>query len=390
MKTLRDVDPVTLPASWYTDPAVLELELRAIFDHAWQYVGAAAHLTRPGDYITAELAGPVPVVVVMDRDGALRGHVNVCPHRGAVVAEGRGHCKALVCPDHSWTFGLDGALVGAPRSEREGSFDAAELGLVPVKVETWGPFVFANLDLEAPPLAEGLGDTADMLAEAGLDSAELEPWSRTPFDMRANWKVVAENYLECYHCPPAHPGFSRVVEVGPDSYRLRSCNLMLSAWTPLRGDVASGKVRAPYETRGPIRESQFHMLWPAASFNTMPGIPNLMMYSWIPLSPGRTLGHFEYHFPKGVKKQLREEFCAFFDQVGYEDVGLVESVQRGLESGKVPVGRLLLDSEWLIKDFQDKVRDALAGVSPSDGNGKGAKAGRAPNGRRRAAGRSGR
>src|SRR5262245_33452248 len=146
---------ISLPASWYTDPAVLALEAERIFRRTWQYVGRADQLARPGDYVTGE-AGGVPVVVVRG-EGGLRGFVNVCRHRRHLVMTGAGNRKALQCPYHAWCYDLDGRLTAAPRADREGGFDRAGLSLLPVRVDTWGPFVFANADRAAPPLAHYVG-----------------------------------------------------------------------------------------------------------------------------------------------------------------------------------------------------------------------------------------
>ena len=132
----------TLPYSWYTDPEILRREEERILRPAWQYVGHTGQLPQPG-YFAAHV-GRTPVVVTRDRDGVLRAFVNVCRHRGFALAEGEQSRETLQCPYHAWTYGLDGSLRAAPRSDEEPDFPQDELGLVPVAVDTWGPFVFAN------------------------------------------------------------------------------------------------------------------------------------------------------------------------------------------------------------------------------------------------------
>src|SRR5256712_8198712 len=161
----------TLPWAWYSDPEVLRREGERIFARAWQYVGHAGRLAEPGYF--AGSAGQIPVVVTRARDGELRAFLNVCRHRGHVVASGSGTRETLQCPYHAWTYGLDGQLRAAPRSEREPGFDADELELVQIEVDTWGPFVFVNPDREAAPLADALGDVPARLAEI-LDVDALE------------------------------------------------------------------------------------------------------------------------------------------------------------------------------------------------------------------------
>ena len=176
--------------------------------------------------------------VTRARDGELRAFLNVCRHRGHVVANGSGTRETLQCPYHAWTYGLDGRLRAAPRSDREPGFEADELGLLQIGVDTWGPFVFVNPDPNADPLADALGDVPARLAEI-LDVDALEFRFRTEFELDVNWKVSCENFLECYHCAVAHPGFSAAVDVSPDAYRLEAHGLVSSQVGPLRPNGAT-------------------------------------------------------------------------------------------------------------------------------------------------------
>src|SRR5262245_14678153 len=137
-------DTRTLPWSWYTDPAVLQLERERIFRRSWQYVGHPGDVPEPGSFAATSVVA-VPVVLVRDRDGTLRAFLNVCRHRGSIVCEGSGRRETLQCPYHAWTYGLDGRVVAAPRSAKEG-IDTEELGLVQLQLETWGPLIFVNPD----------------------------------------------------------------------------------------------------------------------------------------------------------------------------------------------------------------------------------------------------
>ena len=346
----------TLPADWYTDASHHERELAAIFAHAWQYVGRAEEVSEPGSFFAA-FAGHVPIVVVRDREGALRGFVNVCRHRAHLVVQGSGRRATLQCPYHAWTYGLDGSLQRAPRSEREPGFDPDGLSLLPVAVDVLGPLLFANPDSQAPPLAEALDPIPERLPAGGLDLDALRFRSRREWTVAADWKVVMENYLECYHCPVAHPSFSDLIDVDVDSYRLEADGRVLSQYgTPRPVGVAGNG--APYDVRGPVGEAQFHLLWPATTFNTEPGPPNLNMDVTRPEGPGRSVGFTDYFFGEEVPAETQEGLMAFSAQVGAEDFALVESVQRGLESAMVPRGRLLLESEQLLHRFQLLVCEA--------------------------------
>jgi phenylpropionate dioxygenase-like ring-hydroxylating dioxygenase large terminal subunit len=343
----------TLPWSWYSDPEVLRREGERIFARAWQYVGHLGQLAGDGSYF-ASVTGQIPVVVTRARDGQLRGFLNVCRHRGHVVASGASTRETLQCPYHAWTYGLDGALRAAPRADREPGFDFDELGLQEVAVDTWGPFVFANPSLDAPPLAEALGDVPARLAEI-LDVDALEFRFRSEFELAANWKIACENFLECYHCAVAHPGFTAAVDVSPDSYRLEAEGLTSSQLGPLRQNGDS------FLAHGEVGRSQFHFLWPNFGINVFPGRPNLSCGPILPLGPERTARFLDYFFAPGVDQAWIDELLAFDDQIGREDTALVEGVQRGVRSGILAEGRLLTESEQLVAHFQGLCSAALAG-----------------------------
>ena len=213
-------DARTLPFSWYTDESILRDERARVFARSWQYGGRAELVAVPGSFVTTD-AGGVPIVVTRDRDGELRAFLNVCRHRGAVLTDGCGERATLQCHYHAWTYELDGTLRSAPRSDREPGFDNDELSLLPASVGTWGPFLFVNPDPGAEPLADHLGELPAILARE-LDVNAIEFHSRVEFGANANWKIVVENFLECYHCPTAHPGFSAEVDVHPDRYGLEA------------------------------------------------------------------------------------------------------------------------------------------------------------------------
>ena len=242
----------TLPAGWYSDSAILALERERIFKHTWQYACVTAEVSEPGDYFATK-AGTIPVVLVRDKEGELKGFVNVCRHRGHVVMQGSGHRETLQCPYHAWTYGLDGCLLKAPRSEREPGFDADNYSLFPVQVDTWGPFIFVNVDLEADSLSETLGVLPETVAETGIDLDSLKFHHRGEYVIEANWKIAVENYLECYHCPVAHPGFSSVINVDPDAYALASSGYVSTQKGPVRSSVLEGKKAAPYDATGEHR-----------------------------------------------------------------------------------------------------------------------------------------
>lgn len=352
-------DGWTLPASWYSDTVVAALERERIFARSWQYAGPLEHVSAPGSYM-ATLAGHIPVVVTRDQEGALRAFVNVCRHRASVIVDGSGCRETLQCPYHAWTYGLDGTLRRAPRSEREEGFDPGGLSLLPVAVDVWGPFVFVNPDAGAAPLADALGTLPAIVARSGLDLSTLRFHSHHEWPIDANWKVALENYLECYHCPVAHPGFSKVIDVDPDAYVLSVSPTFSSQIGPVRASALAAGGGAPYVPEGDVTQSQYHFLWPNTTINIAPGPQNISLERWVPDGAGRTIEVTDYWFGADVPAAVVEEVLDFDDQVGREDTDLVVSVQAGLDTGTVPQGRLMRESERLIADFQRRVHDAIA------------------------------
>jgi choline monooxygenase len=339
--------PRTLPWDWYTDPAVLRLEQRRLFRRLWQYAGRAALVAEPGAFFTCR-AGDVPVVVVRGRDDELRGFVNVCRHRGSIVCEGEGRRETLQCPYHAWTYGLDGSLRAAPRSDREPGFDRGSLGLLPVSVETWGPFVFVNPDPDAAPLAETLDDLPERLASV-VDVDALVFHHRSGSGYEANWKLCVENFLECYHCQVAHPGFSAVVDTSVDAYGLEEGRRFSTQTGPLRAGAPEGEV-----PRG-----QFHFLFPNVTINVLPGPANVSIGPILPAGSERTERFLDYFFAPDADEAAVAELLAFDDEVGREDTVLVERVQRGVRSGALGEGRLLAESERLVAHFDRLLVDEL-------------------------------
>ena len=336
----------TLPYRWYTDPRVAEIERERIFRGTWQYAGHLGELDGPASFFPTRTGG-LPVVVTRDADDTLRAFVNVCRHRGALVATGPAKRGTLQCPYHAWTYGLDGALRAAPRSDLEPCFDKDALGLLPVSVDTWGPFVFVNPDPDAEPLAVALGDLPEVVAGHGLDVDALE--------FRRRYPVRA-----------ARTGRSRS----------RTTSSATTARSTIRGSSRRRRPRAAPRDRADAPEpvqpgppgpspaarrarraaGQFHMLLPNMKFNVSPGRPNLSIGPLWPVAPDRCRGLLDYFFAPGVSEEWLAEFPPWDFQVGAEDIALVEGVQAGAASGALADGRLLEVTEGLIAAFQAYVR----------------------------------
>jgi len=359
-KLLADLERgLSLPSSWYTDPAILALERERIFKKSWQYVGRAEQLSQVGDYITGS-AGEIPVVVVRNADG-IEGFVNVCRHRRHEVMSGCGNAKILQCPYHAWTYDLSGCLKAAPRSDREEDFCAEDFPLLSVKAALWGPLVFVNADTNAEPLSIYLGELPDIVARSGIDIQSLQFRRREEWRSDSNWKVMIENYLECYHCPVQHPGFSAVINVDPDTYTLRAYEWFSSQTGPVRPSaLRDGCTKLAYDPHGAVVQAQYHFLWPNFTININPGQPNMSVDLCIPDGPQTTRGFSEQFFGADVSEDFARDLMAFNKQVAKEDDALTNSVQRGLRAGVPERGRFLDNSEHLVIHFLKLVVKALA------------------------------
>jgi phenylpropionate dioxygenase-like ring-hydroxylating dioxygenase large terminal subunit len=326
-----------LPSDWYVQPGMLDRELECVFDRTWQYAGPAELVSEPGTFLTTK-AGRVPIAVTRDDEG-LHAFVNVCRHRGAVVARERsGRRRSLQCHYHAWTYGLDGRLRAAPGTE---GLDLDDVALPRAAVDVWGPFVFVNPDPDAGPLDEALGELPAIVADSGLPLERIRPRRSASYEIEANWKLVADNYLECYHCPVAHPAFSKAFDV--DDYTLTEYPTFSVQRTPGREQG----------------EGLYAFVWPNFTLNVYPGPGNVSLNLFVPLASDRTLALYEYFLADEVSDAEADEFVAFVDQVQREDTELCESVQRGLRSGRLESGLLVPRREDGVRHFQNLVRAAL-------------------------------
>ena len=191
----------TLPPGCYTDEAFYRREIERVFRPHWQFVGREEQLETSGRYQCHD--GPAgSIILLRDRAGAVRAFANSCRHRGSRLLSGSGRCQRIVCPYHSWTYDLDGRLLGAPDMQAVQDFDTADFPLLELSVATWEGFVFVHHDADPPPLADHLGDFRQKFASHRC--AELRYAGGLEFEIASNWKLLAENALEAYHTGSVH------------------------------------------------------------------------------------------------------------------------------------------------------------------------------------------
>jgi choline monooxygenase len=347
----------------YTAPKFLQVEREQIFHRSWQFLCHEEKLREPGSYVTLSVEGQ-PVVATRTRDGELKAFYNVCKHRGHELISGEGKVNKFTCPYHAWTYNLDGALVVAPRSEHIENFEPREICLDKVQVEVFCHLVFVNLDPDAVPLAEQSGDLASEVMSFAPDLADLTFSTRLTYRIKANWKSVVDNFLECYHCPVAHKGFSSMIDM--ETYKVKTHGIYSSHMAKARAGANNA-----YNIEGAtVNDHAVWFLWPNLTLMRYPGRGNFMVWRFYPISEAETWEEFDFFFETAEPNETEKEALAFIDDVlQVEDINLVESVQRGMATPAFNSGRYMVDvdgsgrSEHAVHHFHGLVLDAYRRAS---------------------------
>jgi choline monooxygenase len=328
---------LTLPASWYGDAGIAERERHSVFGREWLFVGWASTLREPGDYLATDIAG-WNLVVLVDDDGELVAHHNVCRHRaGPLVPSGTGRVNSLVCRYHGWAYGLDGELLSA---RDFGSTECDGIALWPVRVETWRGLVFVNLDSDAAPLIDALGTFAD--ACAGYDIEAFTPGTERTHDLACNWKTYADNYLEGYHVPLVHPGLNKEIDAKRYRVDVDEEHRWIESSAPQRD--------------GAVNLGRWLWRWPNFALNLYPDAVNIERFE--PVDVRRTRLRYSYAF-RDPSAAANDEVLRVSNEVTAEDVEVCEAVQRNLDSGVYDVGWLSPRHEDGIAAFQRWLRESV-------------------------------
>ncbi len=357
-------DPIlSLDPRYYTDPEVFRLEKAGLLARSWQFAVHASEVENPGDYAVFEIAGE-SLFAVRGRDGVVRTFYNVCQHRAHQLLEGQGNTRLVVCPYHAWTYELTGGLRSGPNIRSVEGFDRSKICLTEIKTEEFLGFIFVNLDPEAPPMDDWFPGTRAELEAWVPDWPRLKPLEWVEVPESCNWKVSVENYSECYHCSLNHPTFATGV-VKPETYDIQPQGHCLRHTTECQNhDDMTYEIDA---SRPHAREYSSWFLFPMFSFQVYPGNV-LNTYHWRAVDVDRVVlwrGWYsvdgaESDVIRGLARQDRETTVE-------EDIGLVESVQRGLGSRGYRPGPLVVDpaagvnSEHSIMHLQRWMRDAVDG-----------------------------
>jgi phenylpropionate dioxygenase-like ring-hydroxylating dioxygenase large terminal subunit len=349
----------TPPASWYTRSEFLDLERESVFRRTWQAVGRLDQVPRAGDYFTGCLVDD-PYVVLRDRDGTLRAFHNVCRHHAAEICSGDGNLTELVCPYHGWTYRLDGGLTRAPRLGKSAVFDRDRFSLTPIAVQAWGPLVFIHPGNEREPLERQLGPLAPRLAASKTE--ELTFVARRTYELRCNWKVYVDNYLDGgYHVSILHRALAGQLDLDTYDTELFERVSIQSCRSPKQRPPEAGGDFA--ERIGD--EALYAFVYPNFMLNRYG--PILDTNFVVPVGHDRTRVSFDFFFRDTEGPSARdfiERSIEASHRVQEEDASICESVQKGLGSPAYDRGIYAHGVEMAAHHFHRLLAADLRGGDP--------------------------
>jgi glycine betaine catabolism A len=335
----------TLPQLCFVSPKIFAEELQKIFATQWVLVGHQSQIAKPGDYFVIEVPAPPSqqgygvtresLIVVRDQKSEVRGFYNVCRHRGTRLKENAcGHSSTIQCPYHAWTYGLDGRLLGAPHMDDVPGFDKADYPLRRVNLGLWEGFVFVNLDQGAMPLEQWFVPLKGKFSHWNMSI--LKPAKRIEYDVRANWKLMFENYSECYHCPGVHPQLQKVSPYDSAENDLREGPFLggFMKINPGKSLTMSGNACAAFV--GKIENLQqvfYYSIFPNMLLSLHPEY--VMVHQLWPQSPERTLIVCDWLFhPHAFERKdfKPEDAIEFWDMTNKQDWHVCELSQQGIAS----------------------------------------------------------
>jgi len=324
----------SLAQRYFVSPEVFAEEEHRIFSKQWVLVGHQNQIAEPGDYFVTEVASE-SLIIVRDKGGEVHGFYNVCRHRGTRLREDRsGHLSAIQCPYHAWTYGLDGRLIGAPHMDQVPDFDKADYSLHAVNLALWEGLIFVNLADSTTPLEEWFAPLNGKFSHWNLP--KLRAAKRIEYDVKANWKLMFENYSECYHCPGVHPMLSKVSPYDSAENDLTE-GPFLGGFMKINkgaGLTMSGKACAlPVGKIENLQEVFYYSIFPNMLLSLHPEY--VMLHQLWPQSPERTLILCDWFFhPDAFNRSdfKPEDAIEFWDMTNRQDWHVCELSQQGIAS----------------------------------------------------------
>ena len=332
-KTLAD-GAKSLPRKYFVSPDVFAKEQSEILSKRWLLVGHQSQIPKPGDYFLATIAGE-SVIVTRDQKSQVRGFYNVCRHRGTRLKEDAcGHASAIQCPYHAWTYALDGRLIGAPHMDDVPGFDKADYALHRMNLGLWEGFIFVNLEKNPEPLEKWFSPLKGKFSHWNISI--LQPAKRIEYDVRANWKLMFENYSECYHCPGVHPQLQKVSPYDSAENDLREGPFLggFMKINPGKSLTMSGNACAAFVGRiENLQQVFYYSIFPNMLLSLHPEY--VMVHQLWPQSPERTLIVCDWLFHPDAFQ--RKDFnpgdaIEFWDTTNKQDWHVCELSQQGIAS----------------------------------------------------------
>ena len=330
----------SLPQKYFVSSEIFAQEQAEIFSKTWLLVGHQSQVANAGDYFLAKIAGE-SLIIVKDQRSIIRGLYNVCRHRGTRLKEdASGHASAIQCPYHAWTYGLDGRLIGAPHMDGVPGFDKADYPLHPVNLALWEGFIFLNLRRNPKPLEKWFAPLNGKFSYWNMSI--LQPAKRIEYDVRANWKLMFENYSECYHCPGVHPQLQKVSPYDSAENDLREGPFLggFMKINPGKSLTMSGNACAAFV--GEIENLQrvfYYSIFPNMLLSLHPEY--VMVHQLWPQSPERTLIVCDWFFhPDAFDRPdfKPDDAIEFWDMTNKQDWHVCELSQQGIASGAYEPG----------------------------------------------------
>ena len=326
----------TLPQDYFVSPDIFDKEQNGLFSTQWALVGHQSQIAQSGDYFTSEVAGE-SLIVVRDQKGEVHGFYNVCRHRGTRLCEHQtGHSATIQCPYHAWTYGLDGRLVSAPHMDKVPGFDKAAHPLHVVNLALWEGFIFVNLADDAAPAEEWFGPLAGKFAHWNLP--KLRSAKRIEYDVRANWKLIFENYSECYHCPGVHPALSKLTPSDSAENDLCEGPFLGGFMTITKGKSLTLSGQACALPVGDIKAEDharvfYYSIFPNMLLSMHPDY--VMVHQIVPASPDRMLIRCDWFFHPDAFDSAGfdpNDAIDFWDMTNRQDWHVCELSQQGIAS----------------------------------------------------------
>jgi Rieske 2Fe-2S family protein len=327
----------TLDRHYFVSPQIFAKEQERIFSEQWLCVGHQNQIAKPGEYLMQDVVGE-SVIVLRDHSGQVRAFYNVCRHRGTRLCEEKsGQLReTLQCPYHAWTYALDGRLVGAPHMDKVEGFDKVDYSLHAVRLGLWEGFIFLTLAKNATPIEEVFAPLAGKFTHWNLP--KLRSARRIEYDVRANWKLIFENYSECYHCPLVHPALSKLTPYDSAENDLTEGPFLGGFMSITKGQSLTMSGNACALPVGDIKAEDHHRVFYYSIFPNMllsmhPDY--VMMHQIWPQSPERSLIFCDWFFHPEAFSQPNfnpEDAIAFWDMTNRQDWHVCELSQQGIAS----------------------------------------------------------